>query len=68
MSHYKSILRATEYAITTKEYIYQMKPDRNLNRPWEIFGYSDTDYTVDNGTWRIVTGYIIIINIFFIAW
>ena len=45
-----------------------MKPDGNLNIPWELCGYSDRDYTGDINTQRIVTVYILLINIFFIAW
>ena len=33
-----------------------MKLDENLNGPWEICGYSDTNYAGDNDTRKIVTG------------
>ena len=45
-----------------------MKPDVNMNRPWEQRGYSDTDYAGDNYTCKIVTGYIVLINRAVIAW
>ena len=68
MSHYKDILRSIKYEIDTKDYCYQMKPDKNINGPWEILGYSDTDYAGDNDTRKIVTGYIVIINGAVISW
>ena len=39
-----------------------MKPDGNIDGPWELLGYSGADYTGDNYTQKIVTGYIFIIN------
>ena len=45
-----------------------MKPKVNLNGPWQLIGYSDTDYAGDNYTRESVTGYIIIVNGFVIAW
>ena len=56
MSHYKALLRAINYIIDTKDYFYQMKPDVNINGPWELCGYSDADYPGDNDTWKSVTG------------
>ena len=50
MSHYKALLRSIKYAIDTKQYCYQMKPDGNTNGPWELRGYSDINYTGDNDT------------------
>ena len=32
-----------------------MKPYGNINVPWELCGYSDTDYKGDNDTKKIVT-------------
>ena len=43
MSHYKALLSSIKYAIDTKDYFYQVKPDGNINGPWEIHGYSDAD-------------------------
>ena len=34
MSHYKDFLRAIKYIINTNNYLYQMKPDVNINVPW----------------------------------
>ena len=45
-----------------------MKPDGNINVPHDIRGYSDTDYTGDHYTRKIVTGYIVLIHISVIAW
>ena len=42
--------------------------NKNTKRTWEIRGYSDADYTGDNDTRKSVTGYIVLINIAFIAW
>ena len=39
-----------------------MKPEGNLNVPWELCGYSDANYVGDNETRKIMTGYIILIN------
>ena len=33
-SHYKDLIRAIKYIIDRKYYCYQMKQDRNINRPW----------------------------------
>ena len=43
-----------------------MKPERNLNIIWELRVYSDTYYSVDNYTRKIVTGCVILLNIFVI--
>ena len=67
-SHYKALTRAIKYVINTKYYFYQMKPDRNINVPWELCGYSDVDYEGDNNTQKSVIGYIVIINGEVIAW
>ena len=45
-----------------------MKPDGNINVPWEILSYSDADYAGDNDTRENVTGYIVLINRSVIAW
>ena len=45
-----------------------MKPDGNINGPWEIRGYSDADYAGDNDTKKSVTGYIVLINGSVTAW
>ena len=39
-----------------------MRPDGNINRTWELRGYSDMDYTGDKDTQKRVTGYIFLIN------
>ena len=39
-----------------------MKPDININGPWGLHGYSDAGYAGDNDTWKIMPGYIILIN------
>ena len=66
--HYKALLHAIKYPIDTKYYCYQMKPDGNINGPWELRGYSDADYTGDNDTRKTTTGYIFIINRAIINW
>ena len=45
-----------------------MKPDRNINGPWELRGYSDADYAGNNDTRKIMTGYIVLINGAVMAW
>ena len=67
-SHYKDVIRTFNYLIDTKYHLYQMKPDGNINGLWELNGYSDTYYAVDNVTRKSVTGYIVIINGAVIAW
>ena len=67
-SHCKALICAIKYVIDTKDYLCQMKPKVNLNGPWQLIGYSDTDYAGDNYTRESVTGYIIIVNGFVIAW
>ena len=56
MSPYKALIRAIKYVIGTKYYCYQMKPDANINVPWELCVYSDADYAGDNDTQKSVTG------------
>ena len=62
MSHYKDLIRVIKYTMDKKYYCYQMKPDRNINGPWELRGYSDVVYAGDNVTSKIITGYIVLIN------
>ena len=50
-----------------KKYCYQIKPDGNLNGPWELHTYSDVDYAEYNKTQKRVTGCIVTINKFFIT-
>ena len=50
MSHYKALIRAIKFVIDTKDYLYQMKLDRNTNVTWELCGYSDVDYVGYNYT------------------
>ena len=45
-----------------------MKPDVNINEPWELRGYSDVGYAEDNNTRKSVTGYIVLINGAVIVW
>ena len=45
-----------------------MKQEGNLNVPWAICGYSDTDYSGYNNTQKHVTGYIVLINEVIISW
>ena len=45
-----------------------MKLEVNINVPWKLRGYSDAYYARDNDTWKIVTGYIILINVVVISW
>ena len=59
--HYKALLHAIKYIIDTKDYFYQMKPDRNINGLWEIRGYSYRT-TREIMTQKNVTGYIVTIN------
>ena len=50
MSHYKYILLKIKYVIDTKDYCYQMKPEKYINLPWELCGYSYADYAGYNDT------------------
>ena len=68
MSHFNALMREIKYVIDTKHYCHQMKPDLNLNGPWEISGYSDAYYAVNKNTWKSVTGYIILIDVVVIVW
>ena len=45
-----------------------MIPDGKINGPWELHGYSDTDYTGDIDTQKSVTVYFVLINIAVITW
>ena len=45
-----------------------MRLEVNVNGPWELFGYSDAYYAGANETQKSVTGYIVLINGFFITW
>ena len=63
ISHYKAILNAINYLIDTKYYCYQIKLDKNINRPWEICGYSDGECARDEKTHKIVARFIVLINI-----
>ena len=56
MSHNKAILHSTKYVIGAKYYCYQMKPDKNINGPWEQRGYGDADYTGDKNNRKSVKG------------
>ena len=67
MTHYKAIIHSIKYVIDTKYYCYQIKPYININGPCKLSGYSDTYYAVDNDTQKIMTGYIVIINVSDIA-
>ena len=58
ISHYKALLCAIKYEIDTKDYFPQMKPEGNINGPWELCGCSDAYYAVGNDTCKSVTGYI----------
>ena len=62
MIQYKDILCEIKNIIDTKYYCYKMKPERNINGPWEQNGYSDADYEEDNDTRKSMTGYIVLIN------
>ena len=62
MSNKKQLPVEIKYKIDTEYYFYQIKQKVNLNLPWELCGYSDTDYKRDNANRKIVTGYAIIIN------
>ena len=68
MCHFKALMFAIKYEIDTKYYFYQMKPDVNLNGPWELCVYSDADYSGDNYTRKIMTGYIVIVDVVAIDW
>ena len=61
MINYKALLHAIKYIVDTKYYFYQMKPDVNINGPWELCGNSYADYAGDNDTLKSVTGYIFLI-------
>ena len=45
-----------------------MKPDENINLPWELCGYIHSYYSGDNKTWKLTTGYIFLINGSVIDW
>ena len=68
MRHYKSLIHSTNYANDAKYNCYQIKPEGNLSRPWELHGYRDTDYAGDNDTQKRMTGYTVLINEFIITW
>ena len=68
MIHFKALLSEIKYLMDTKDYFYQMKTYGNINVPWELRSYSDTDYSGDNDTRKNVTGYIVLINGAVIAW
>ena len=51
-----------------KDNCQHMEPDRNINVPWELGGYSNADYIGDNDTCKSVTGYIFLINGAVISW
>ena len=68
MSHYKALLWEIKYIIDKNKYCYQMKPDVNLNGPWELRVYSDVEYAGYNDTQKSVTGYIVLINRAVIDW
>ena len=38
------------------DYLFRMKPDRNLGGTWELHLYGDAEYAGDNYTWNRVTG------------
>ena len=42
MSYYKDLIHEIKYVTDTKDYFYLMKPDGNLNGPWELHYYRDT--------------------------
>ena len=62
MIHNKDLLHAINYIINLKYYCYQMKPDVNLNEPWELCGYSDEDFSGNNDTRKSVTRCIVLTN------
>ena len=43
----KALLHTIKYAIDTKDYCCQMRPDGNINEPRELSGYSDADHAGD---------------------
>ena len=50
------------HIINRKYYFNQIKSEVNLNGPWQLRGYSYADYTGDNNSWKIVTGYGVLLN------
>ena len=44
------------------------QPKININYLWELNGYNDAEYSRDNDTWNIITGYVILINLMKISW
>ena len=50
MSHYKARLCTIKHLVDKKYYFYQMKPDGNINVPWDLCGYSNVDYIGYNDT------------------
>ena len=67
-SHYKALLREIRYVIDTKYYFCQIKPERNLDGPWELHGYSNMGYAGYHDTYKTVTGYIVLIDEVVIDW
>ena len=65
---YKSLPREIKYVVDTKNYCFQMKLEENLNVPWELCGYSDTDCVGDNDNQKIVTVYIVLLNRIVMVW
>ena len=55
MSNHKALICTIKYAINTKYDSYQIKPYGNINGPWELRGYSDTDYTGCNDIQKSAT-------------
>ena len=48
MIQYKALIREIKYFIYTKDFLYYMKPDRNINGPLKLRGYSDVEYSGNN--------------------
>eukprot|EP01082_Thalassiosira_pseudonana_P004207 g3736.t1 g3736 contig13:32484-34808(-) len=66
---YKELLRGLKYVVDTKEFGLKIEPSlSNVNEPWRIVVYSDSDYATDPDTRRSTSGYILYLREVPIAW
>ena len=56
VTHHKALLREIKYVINKKIYCCHMKTEVNVNEPWELCVYSDTEYSEDKDTRKFLTG------------
>ncbi|EJK77615.1 hypothetical protein THAOC_00541 [Thalassiosira oceanica] len=65
---YKEMLRVIKYVLDSKEMGLRFEPTFDRNEPWDLVGFSDSDYAGDPETRRSVTGYILYIKGVPIIW